>query len=99
VNQDIDLERLVPGSVGAPLLSTIEHELGSLDRVVRVVKLLCTVRATPSFGQSPEVTHGCSEQFVEVFGDAGRHAPSAVGILDLPRGIAAEIEAIVEVRD
>jgi enamine deaminase RidA (YjgF/YER057c/UK114 family) len=81
------------------LLSTIKHELGSLDRVERVVKLLCMVNCAPNFGRQPEVANGCSDLLVEVFGEAGRHARSAVGMADLPNGIAVEIEAIVQVRD
>jgi enamine deaminase RidA (YjgF/YER057c/UK114 family) len=86
-------------AVGVQLLATIKQELGTLDRVARVVKLLCMVKATPGFGQTPEVANGCSDLLVEVFGEAGRHARSAVGMADLPRGIAVEIEAIIEVRD
>jgi enamine deaminase RidA (YjgF/YER057c/UK114 family) len=86
-------------SVGVQLLASLRQEIGSLDRVERFVKLLCMVKTVPGFGMMPEVANGCSDLFVEIFGDAGRHARSAVGMADLPRGIAVEIEAVVQVRD
>src|SRR6185503_5741332 len=84
-------------SVGLDLLAVMRDELGSLDRVKRVVKLLGMVNATPEFADHPKVINGCSDLFVEVFGDAGRHARSAVGMGSLPMGIPVEIECIVEV--
>jgi enamine deaminase RidA (YjgF/YER057c/UK114 family) len=83
--------------IGLQLLSVMRLELGSLDRVARIVKVLGLVNATPDFGNQPEVINGCSDLFVEVFGERGRHARSAIGAGSLPRGIAVEIEAIVEV--
>jgi enamine deaminase RidA (YjgF/YER057c/UK114 family) len=83
--------------VGLGLLATARAELGSLDRVRRVVKLLGMVNAAPDFGGHPAVINGCSDLFVEVFGDAGRHARSAVGMASLPNGISVEIEAIFEI--
>ena len=75
------------------------HEaVGSLDRVDFVVKLLGMVNAVPNFNDLPKVINGCSDLFVEVFGDAGRHARSAVGNVMLPDQISVEIEAIVAVR-
>lgn len=85
--------------VGMNLLAVLKSELGSLARVKRVVKVLGMVNATPEFGEHPFVINGCSDLFVEVFGDAGRHARSAVGMGSLPHGIPVEIEAIVEVAD
>jgi enamine deaminase RidA (YjgF/YER057c/UK114 family) len=99
VNMTVEEGYRTARSVGVQLLSTIKHELGSLDRVERVVKLLCMVNCAPNFGRQPEVANGCSDLLVEVFGEAGRHARSAVGMADLPNGIAVEIEAIVQVRD
>ena len=84
-------------STGLELLAAIRAELGSLDRVKRVVKLLGMVNAVPEFTDQPRVINGCSDLFVEVFGDAGRHARSAVGMGSLPLGIPVEIECIVEV--
>ena len=84
-------------SVGLALLAVMKAELGSLDRVSRVVKLLGMVNGTPDFTDQPKVINGCSDLFVEVFGDKGKHARSAVGMGSLPNGIPVEIEAIVEV--
>jgi len=86
-------------TVGLDLLAVMRTELGSLDRVKRVVKLLGMVNAVPEFADHPRVINGCSDLFVEVFGDAGRHARSAVGMGSLPSGIPVEIEAIIEVTD
>ena len=86
-------------TVGIDLLAVMRSELGSLDRVKRVVKLLGMVNAAPEFADHPRVINGCSDLFVEVFGDAGRHARSAVGMGSLPMGIPVEIECIVEVAD
>ncbi len=82
---------------GLSLIAVMKAELGDLDRVKRIVKLLGMVNATPEFGEQPEVINGCSDLFVSVFGDRGRHARSAVGMGSLPRGIPVEIEVIVEV--
>lgn len=84
-------------SVGLVLLAVLKQELGDLDRVKRIVKVLGMVNADPDFGQHFEVIDGCSDLLVEVFGERGRHARSAVGMGSLPRGITVEIEAIVEV--
>ncbi len=84
-------------AVGLTLIAALKAELGDLDRVRRVVKVLGMVRATPEFGEQPKVINGCSDLLVEVFGDAGRHARSAVGMGSLPNGITVEIEAIVDV--
>ena len=82
---------------GLSLIAVMKAELGDLDRVKRIVKMLGMVNAVPEFGNQPEVINGCSDLFVEVFGDRGRHARSAVGLGSLPRGIPVEIEVIVEV--
>jgi len=84
--------------VGLGLLSAARDALGSLDRVDFVVKLLGMVNAVPDFNDSPKVINGCSDLFVEVFGDAGRHARSAVGNVMLPNQISVEIEAIFAVK-
>lgn len=85
--------------VGLHLIATMKAALGDLSRVRRVVKVLGMVNATPDFMQHTEVINGCSDLLVEVFGDAGRHARSAVGVGSLPRGFAVEIEAMVSVKD
>lgn len=69
---------------------------GDLDRVARIVKLFGMVNAVPDFTAHPEVINGASDLFVAVFGEAGRHARSAVGMASLPRGITVEIEAVAE---
>jgi enamine deaminase RidA (YjgF/YER057c/UK114 family) len=84
-------------STGLALLAVMRSELGSLDRVKRVVKLLGMVNAVPEFTDQPKVINGCSDLLVEVFGERGRHARSAVGMGSLPNGIPVEIEVIVEV--
>jgi len=84
-------------SVGMDLLAVMRAELGSLDRVKRVVKVLGMVNAVPEFQDHPKVVNGCSDLFVEVLGDKGKHARSAVGMGSLPMGIPVEIECIVEI--
>jgi enamine deaminase RidA (YjgF/YER057c/UK114 family) len=84
--------------VGLGLLAAMRDALGSLDRVDFIVKLLGMVNAVPDFNDSPKVINGCSDLFVEVFGDAGRHARSAVGNVMLPNQISVEIEGIVAVK-
>src|SRR5262245_14221869 len=84
-------------SVGLALLAVMKDELGSLDKVKRVVKVLGMVNGTPEFTDQPKVINGCSDLFVEVFGEKGRHARSAVGMGSLPSDITVEIECIVEV--
>jgi len=79
------------------LLASLRAELGSLDSVARIVKLLCMVNCTPEFGDQPAVANGASDLLVEIFGAAGRHARSAVGMQSLPAGMAVEIEMIVAV--
>jgi enamine deaminase RidA (YjgF/YER057c/UK114 family) len=109
----VDGDRLIVGKVGADLdlaegrnaarrtglaiLATMADHLGDLDRVVRIVKLFGMVNAAPGFVQLPAVIDGCSDLMVEVFGEAGRHARSAVGMAELPFGIATEIDLIVAV--
>jgi len=84
---------------GVNLLAQIKDALdGDLERVVRIVKLGGFVQAGPDFIAIPAVINGCSDLMVEVFGDAGRHARSAVGVYRLPLGFAVEVDAIVEVK-
>lgn len=80
---------------GLAILATLRKQLGSLDRIARVVKVLGMVQCTTDFGQHPAVINGCSELFAEVFGaDEGVGTRSAVGLHSLPGGIAVEIEAL-----
>ena len=81
------------------LLATIRVETGSLDRVRSIVKLLGMVCCTDEFRDMPRVVNGASDLFVEVFGESGRHARSAVGMRSLPMGIPVEIEMIVELQE
>lgn len=84
---------------GLYLISAMKLELGDLDRVVRIGKVLGMVNCTEDFGDQPAVINGCSDLFVEVFGEKGRHARSSVGMASLPGGMSVEIEAVVEIRD
>jgi enamine deaminase RidA (YjgF/YER057c/UK114 family) len=84
--------------VGLQILSTARDALGDLDRVTRVVKVLGMVNCTPDFEDHPKVINGCSDLFIEVFGEAGRHTRSAVGFVALPGQIPVEIECTMEVR-
>lgn len=83
--------------VALNLLATLKAEIGELSRVKRVVKLLGMVNSAPDFGEQPKVINGCSDLLTDLFGDAGKHARSAVGMAALPGGIPVEIEMIVEV--
>jgi enamine deaminase RidA (YjgF/YER057c/UK114 family) len=98
VGRDVSLEEAYgfARSTGLILLSVMRHELGSLDHVTRIVKVLGFVNAVPEFTDHPKVINGCSDLFVEVFGDRGRHARTAIGAGSSPHQIPVEIEAIVE---
>jgi len=79
------------------LISTLKNALGDLDRIKRVVKVVGFVNSAPTFTAQPAVVNGASDLFVEVFGDKGKHARSAVGMSQLPGGIPVEIELVVEI--
>jgi enamine deaminase RidA (YjgF/YER057c/UK114 family) len=79
------------------LIAQMQAALGDLGRVRRIVKLSCFVQSAPDFTDQPEVANGASNLMVAVFGEAGRHARSAVGVAALPRGVAVEIDAVIEV--
>jgi enamine deaminase RidA (YjgF/YER057c/UK114 family) len=99
VGRDLDLEQAVAAArlTGLNLLAVMRAELGSLDRVRAIVKLLGMVNCAPGFNDTPAVINGCSDLLVEVFGDAGRHARSAVGMAELPYDIAVEVELVADV--
>jgi enamine deaminase RidA (YjgF/YER057c/UK114 family) len=100
VGADLDLAagKAAARQTGLAILATLREQLGSLDRVKRVVKVLGMVNSTPNFGEHPAVINGCSELFADVFGrDNGIGARSAVGMGSLPGNIAVEIEAIFEI--
>ena len=85
--------------VGLQLLSTIRAAIGSLDHVEAVIKLLGMVNAEPDFGDQPKVINGCSDVLIEVLGERGKHARSAVGLGSLPNGMTVEVEAIILIKD
>ena len=99
LGREIDLEE---GALAARLcainvLAQLKAACGSLDRVKRIVKLVGFVNAIPEFTDHPKVINGASDLMVEVFGEAGKHARSAVGVGSLPMNVAVEVEAIAEV--
>lgn len=100
VGQDLTIEEGYDAArhAGIALLSTMKAELGSLNKVKRMVKVLGMVNCTPDFKDQPKVINGCSDLLVEVFGENGKHARSAVGMNALPSNIAVEIEIIVELK-
>jgi enamine deaminase RidA (YjgF/YER057c/UK114 family) len=100
VGQDVDLDKAVAAArlCGVNLIAQIKAACdGDLARVVRVVKLGGFVQAGPDFVDIPKVVNGCSDLMVEAFGEAGRHARSAVGVYRLPLNFAVEVDAVVEV--
>lgn len=101
VGKEVALEQAYEAAklTGINLLTTLKAELGDLDLITRIVKVLGMVRAAPDFHDHPHVINGCSDLFVTLFGDRGKHARSAVGMGSLPSGISVEIEMIVEVKD
>lgn len=97
---DLDVEAGYAAAqlVALGLLATVQRELGSLNRVLQVVKVLGVVNSTAEFDQHPAVINGCSELFVAVFGpEAGRGVRTALGVASLPLGVAVEIEAVFQV--
>ena len=82
---------------GLSMVATMRAELGDLDRVKRIIKVYGMVNVAPGFDNTPAVIDGCSDVLVEIFGDAGRHTRTAIGVAALPFGIAVEIELIAEV--
>ena len=82
---------------GLSLLTNLKAAIGDLDKVVRFVKLLGMVNSDPEFTDTSRVINGCTDLLVELFGERGEHARSAVGMATLPRGMAVEVEALVEV--
>jgi enamine deaminase RidA (YjgF/YER057c/UK114 family) len=99
VGADISVDEAYEAArlVGIQLLAALKEHVGSLDNVSRVVKVLGMVNSAPDFGGQPKVINGCSDLMVAVFGDAGKHARSAVGMGSLPGQIPVEIEMIVEI--
>jgi enamine deaminase RidA (YjgF/YER057c/UK114 family) len=100
LGEDMNLERGMEAArrCGIMLLAQMKAALGSLDRVERIVKLGVFVNSAPAFTDQPKVANGASELMQDVFGKAGRHARSAVGVAVLPLGVAVEVDAIVAVK-
>jgi enamine deaminase RidA (YjgF/YER057c/UK114 family) len=99
VGVDLTLEegKAAARNTGLNLLAALKAEIGDLDKVKRIVKVLGMVNCPTDFTQQPQVINGFSDLMVEVFGDKGKHARSAVGVGSLPANMAVEIEMIVEV--
>jgi enamine deaminase RidA (YjgF/YER057c/UK114 family) len=100
VGSDLTLEegRLAARMTALSILATLNAELGGLDRVAKIIKVFGMVNVAPGFNQTPAVLDGCSDLLVDVFGDAGRHTRSAVGLAELPFDIAVEIELTAKLR-
>ena len=100
LGEDMDLDGGIAAArrCGINLLAQMKAALGSLDRVERVVKLGAFISSTGDFTDQPKVANGASELMQDVFGEAGRHARSAVGVPVLPLGAAVEVDAVVAVR-
>ena len=98
---DVTVEHGYEGAKGAALacLATVKAAIGDLDKVKQVAKLLCMVNSTPDFGQQPLVANGATDLLSELYGDAGAHARSAVGMAALPNQACIEIEMILEIAD
>lgn len=101
VGDDVDLKQAQEAArlTTISLLSSLKAEIGNLNKVKRVVKVLGMVNAADSFRDHPQVINGCSDLLLSVFGDRGAHARSAVGMGSLPFNISVEIEMVVEVED
>jgi enamine deaminase RidA (YjgF/YER057c/UK114 family) len=99
VGADLDLQAGAAAARRCALqaLASLKAELGSLDRVHRIVKVSVFVASAPGFTDQPKVANGASDLLVEVFGDLGRHARSAVGVAELPLGAPVEVEVTVEI--
>jgi enamine deaminase RidA (YjgF/YER057c/UK114 family) len=100
VGRDVSIEKGYEHAklTGLSLLAATKAAIGELSRVEAVIKLLGMVNAEPDFGDHPKVINGCSDLFVEVLGEAGRHARSAVGMGSLPGNMSVEIEAILLIK-
>jgi enamine deaminase RidA (YjgF/YER057c/UK114 family) len=99
VGASVSLEeaRAAARATALSMLATVRAALGSLDRVRQIVKVLGMVNCAPGFNQTPAVIDGCSDVLVAIFGDAGRHTRSAVGMAELPFDICVEIEMVAQV--
>jgi enamine deaminase RidA (YjgF/YER057c/UK114 family) len=100
VGKDLDIDQAYDAAkrVGISLLSVINNDIG-FEKVNKIVKILGLVNCTEDFLQQPQVINGCSDLFVEYFGEKGKHARSALGVYVLPNNIQVEIEAIIELNN
>ena len=100
VGKDLDIDQAYDAAkrVGISLLSVINNDIG-FEKVNKIVKILGLVNCTEAFLQQPQVINGCSDLFVEYFGEKGKHARSALGVYVLPNNIPVEIEAIIELNN
>jgi enamine deaminase RidA (YjgF/YER057c/UK114 family) len=99
VSRDVSVDSAYASArrVGLCLLSSLKNEIGDLRKVKRIVRVFGMVNSLPDFIEQPRVINGCSDLLVSVFGERGRHARAAVGMVSLPNGITVEIEMVVEV--
>ena len=96
INVDTSEGQRAARSIAVDLLGTLHHELGDLNRILRIVKLLCLVNSGPAFTEQHLVANGASELLQDIFGEIGRHARSAIGVAQLPLGSCVEIELVIE---
>ncbi len=94
----VEEARTAARATALSMLATVQAQLGSLDRVRQIVKVFGMVNCAPGFNRTPEVIDGCSDLLVQVFGEAGRHTRSAVGMAELPFDICVEIEMVLQVQ-
>ncbi len=101
LGRDLDIEAGYQAArlVMLNCLASVKAEIGDLDKITRIVKVLGMVNSAPGFEEQPAVINGASDLLIEILGDRGRHARSAVGMAELPFGISVEIEMVVEVSD
>jgi enamine deaminase RidA (YjgF/YER057c/UK114 family) len=97
VDLDVAAGQQSARGAGGTILASVHQTIGGLDKVVRVVRLTGYVKSGPEFGDQPKVINGASDLMVEVFGDAGHHARSAIGVAELPLGASVEVEGIFEI--
>jgi enamine deaminase RidA (YjgF/YER057c/UK114 family) len=99
VGGSVSLEKAYDAAKATALsmLATVQAELGSLDRVRQIIEVFGMVNCAPGFNRTPQVIDGCSDALVAIFGDAGRHTRSAVGMAELPFDICVEIEMVAQV--
>jgi enamine deaminase RidA (YjgF/YER057c/UK114 family) len=94
---DTETGKAAAKSIAIDLIATLQNHLGSLDKVKRIVKVMGLVNSTSEFTEQHLVVNGCSELLFEVFGEAGKHARSAFGVVQIPLGACVEIELIAEI--